>query len=234
MLKTLNIEFITRCDWWLAGSGYRARTREMVQFLSSQAHVNLIFLGKLTEESREKIERLDFCVKVTGLDVPFGASNEEKSAAFSYLSERDVSADLYIIDKTENSFIVDILPPSSRKWVDTHDLISERTRRLQGHEMDESFPLTEAEEIELLGKYDLVICIQRREWEKVVGWLGRDKVVCVPHPVKASVRRRRALPTESVWLPVVGTRMPMGYATFFEMSGPGYTDLVLVCTFMAQ
>jgi glycosyltransferase involved in cell wall biosynthesis len=191
MQQLPTVEFITHCGFWQTGSGFMARTREMVRFLSSRSCMTVIFLGYLTEQDEADIARLEFPVRVTGLNVPVGASREEKSSAYASLAARKAKVDVYIVDKTENTYILDSLPQGSERWIDTHDLVSERTRKLQGHEVGEHFPMTQAEEIEALGRYDLIICIQRREWEKVVGWCGREKVVCVPHPVTVASKTPR-------------------------------------------
>jgi hypothetical protein len=189
------IEFITSAAYWRGGCGWFERTREMVRFLNSVSDLEVTYLGKIEEVDQQKIAQLNFDVPIVAVGIKHGVLVDELQEIYKRFSESRCPADLYVVDKTETSFVLDALPTTAMKWLDTHDLISERTRKIQGQVSKEHFPLSEWEEADLLGRYDLVICIQKNECEKVSQWIGEDKVVCVPHPLEVTTRTLQNPPT---------------------------------------
>ena len=82
--------------------------------------------------------------------------------------------------------MLDAIPANGRTLLDTIDLVSDRTQSMAAHQVKDHFPLTRDQEIQLMQRYDRVICIQQAEYAKAAEWLGADKVVLACHPVSAA------------------------------------------------
>ncbi len=102
-----------------------------------------------------------------------------------YISQNG-TADVYIIDKTENSYMLWALDEAGRKFVDTHDLMSQRTKSARQYNAFSGIEISEEKEKALLHFYDSVICIQEDDCRLVSNWLGAEKTILAPHPVQAT------------------------------------------------
>ncbi len=72
-------------------------------------------------------------------------------------------ADIYIVDKTEQSYLLSLLPSKSYRVVDIHDLISVKSSNMKSYDLVHGMVLAEEQEIKLLRQYDGVICIQEED-----------------------------------------------------------------------
>jgi glycosyltransferase involved in cell wall biosynthesis len=190
----LNIEVITSAAFWCEGSGLWARTRELVRFLSSHGAVRVCYIGQLMDLDLQRIKQLDFRVEVWALDLTLCKEPGERLQKCDTAFASSPPAAVYLVIQTENSFVLESLPDAGEKWVDTIDLISDRTRKLKGKPVQEHFPLSVHQEAALLKKYDLAICIQQEEYRSVCSWIGAGITVCVPHPVNVTPRNIRNPP----------------------------------------
>lgn len=160
----------------------------MVRFLTTRGSVRFNYLGKLLGEDLQQLREVDFEVDVRELGFSRRVTGMLNIENYREILSSGSPASLYIVNKTENSFILDALPKAAAVWVDTHDLVSARTLKAAASPVPENFPLTVAEEKELLRKYDLAICIQRNEYQTVCDWLGQERVAHVPHAVQVTPR----------------------------------------------
>jgi glycosyltransferase involved in cell wall biosynthesis len=182
------VVLITHSEFWRQGAGFWARTREIVKFLSLHTDLSIFFLKPLSFKEKNIVEVFK---KFAGVHFRYmcpQAMAKQKltlSELKKYINYLGV-ADVYIVDKTENSLALDVLPNQSRWFVDTHDLISQRTKSAKYFKAFSGVKLTEKQEIGILNRYDGVICIQEEDYFLVSKWLGSKKAILAPHPVKIS------------------------------------------------
>jgi glycosyltransferase involved in cell wall biosynthesis len=76
---------------------------------------------------------------------------------------------------------LDVIPCQCMKILDTHDLLSERTKRFAEKNLDPWVDCTIAEERTLLEKADIIFAIQELDQSKLKEMLPYHKIVFVPH-----------------------------------------------------
>jgi succinoglycan biosynthesis protein ExoO len=75
--------------------------------------------------------------------------------------------------------VLQFLPKTVTRYVDCHDLLSERTMRFQAAGLDPWVICSERQELELLSHADVLIAIQHREQQLLQRLLPERKVVCL-------------------------------------------------------
>jgi glycosyltransferase involved in cell wall biosynthesis len=184
--RTKSVTFLTRCTFWLSGTGWWARTNRLVHYLAAHTRLTVVFFNPGSREDLARRCEADWGFRLVVL------GDGRNRTAQHYVDElyryrlHAPSADAYIIDKTELTALLNALPAAGLRLVDTHDLISERTESAQAYGAREDFPLSREKEIAALSRYDGVICIQPRDADTVAGWIGRRKVILAPTPVEAT------------------------------------------------
>lgn len=180
------VVLVTASQFWVKGNGLAARTRELTRFLSGRYALTVVYLNGLTQFDVALLKQLGARFDLFVLGEP------GKSASPAVLVQRfrhffnDASPPaVYVVVQTELSFVLDAIPANGRTLLDTNDLVSDRTLSMAAHQVNDHFPLTRDQEIELMRRYDRVICIQQTEQAKVAEWLGPEKVILAPHPVQA-------------------------------------------------
>ena len=180
MAKIKKIALITDTRFWQHGTGLWTRINALISFLQDKTELQIIFLGAISEADARQIAALGNKIEFSWL----GTARKNKHTFWinQFKQANNVLADAYIVIRTENSFILDALPESSIKLVDTNDLISIRTTKRNRLKVKEHFPLTTEQEQQLLDQYDKVICIQKNEYHQVINWLGKEKTLYTPQP----------------------------------------------------
>jgi glycosyltransferase involved in cell wall biosynthesis len=185
-MKMKNVYLITSSEFWLNGAGFWARTREMIHYLSK--HVKLTVIALHAGSSQVDLILKNFGLPVSYFFLPEAVPPTRNNCiklVADHVKEHG-PAEVYIIDKAENWFILKALTSAGRKFVDTHDLISQRTKSARQYNAFSGLKLTEQQEMQLLQFFDGVICIQPDDHKLVSKWVGREKSILAPHPVQAS------------------------------------------------
>jgi glycosyltransferase involved in cell wall biosynthesis len=180
-IKTVTL--ISYCKFWKGGAGFWARTRALICFLAQHTDVTVVYTGFLTPRDYSDLQQfpipLRFVLLVSG-KTKFGRP-EIIQAMRDYVRTNPI-ADTYIVDKTEQSYLLSLLPSQSYRVVDTHDLISVKSSTMKNYDLVHGMVLTEEQEIKLLRQYDGVICIQEEDRRLVTNWLGNDNAILASHP----------------------------------------------------
>lgn len=176
------VVLVTYCAFWKHGAGFWARTRELIRYLSPRTDLTVVYVRPFQPADAARLERLDATFQFVPLGNGAPMTRAECINALRALCRARGSADTYIIDKTELSFVLEALPASSCRLVDTHDLISHRALRMKRHNVIAHGAPDEQQERESLLRYDGVICIQAEDYQTVSGWIGADKTILAPHP----------------------------------------------------
>jgi len=180
------IVLITMARFWDKGYGVAARTRELILFLSRNYSLAVAYLGGITQYDVAALQGMGARFELFILG-ELGRQDTPRELAQRFRRHFDESSpsSVYLIVQTELSFMLEAIPSNGRTILDTNDLVSDRTQSMEQHRVRAHFPLTQAQEISLMKRYDRVVCIQQSEFAKVAGWLGPDKVILAPHPVAA-------------------------------------------------
>lgn len=177
---------ITNSYFWVKGNGLASRTRELLLFLSRNYSLAVVFLNAITRGDLTALQSMGANFQLFTLGQPGQSANmQELMQRFRYFFNESSPPAVYIVVKTELSFMLDAIPATGKTMLDTNDLISDRTQSMAVHLVRDDFPLTRDQETEIMRRYDRVICIQPAEYAKVVQWLGTEKAVLAPHPVQA-------------------------------------------------
>jgi glycosyltransferase involved in cell wall biosynthesis len=159
-----NISLITDIPFWEMGNGQSARIRELYTFLANQSKLTLYYLGKETPP-------------FPGLTF----QNHDRRAQLASCLEK-AQHDLIIIEKLHLDWVRALNLKDIPVYLDAHDLISERAKSFQRFNR-KCGSLSFEEEIARFRKFDKIILLQKEETEKVLPFLGRDRLLLCPHPV---------------------------------------------------
>ena len=180
------VVLITSSQFWVKGNGLASRTCELVLFLSRNYSLAVVYLNALAQSDAMLLQGLGARFELFMLS-DHGQRPDPTLLAQRFrcfFNESSLPA-VFIVVQTELSFMLDAIPASGKTLLDTIDLVSDRTQSMAAHQVMDHFPLTQEQELELMRRYDRVICIQRAEYAKVSEWIGADKVLLAPHPVSA-------------------------------------------------
>ena len=181
-----NVTFITRAYFWRQGAGLWARTRETVKFLAEHTNLQIFFLDIVSEQDITSIRSFEHSFNLNWLGLPKADQQALWKKAFIKSTKNQPISDFYIIDKTENSFMLDVIPSGAKTILDTHDIISERAAKSLTNGIIDPFSLTADEEKALFQRYDTVICIQKNELQLASQWVGVDSAIYMPMPQTAN------------------------------------------------
>ena len=177
-----SVTLITKAFFWRQGAGFWARTRETVIFLAEHTDLQVIILGVISEQDIAQLRDFKHIFKLNWLGVSKTNRQQFWKKAFLDTHDNKPTADFYIIDKIQNSFMLNVLPRSAKIILDTHDLVSHRASKAAEYGIPDNFPLSEQQEQELLSQYDAVICIQNNDLRTVSQWIGENKALYMPMP----------------------------------------------------
>jgi glycosyltransferase involved in cell wall biosynthesis len=179
------VVIITSSQFWVKSNGLAARTSELVLFLSRNYSLAVVYLNAMTQDDVARLQGMGARFELFILG-EYGrlASAAALAKRFRHFFAESSPPAVYLVVQTELSFMLDAIPENGRTFLDTIDLVSDRTQSMATHQVRDHFPLTRNQEIDLMRRYDRVICIQQAEYVKVLQWLGADKVILAPHPVK--------------------------------------------------
>ena len=180
------VVLVTGSSFWVKGNGLSSRIRELVMFLSRRYSLAVVYLSAVTQADLALLQGMGarFQLFILGEHGQHASLPVLRQRFGRFFNESSPPA-VYLIVKTELDFMLDAIPANGKAFLDTNDLVSDRTQSMAAHQVRDQFPLTRDQEIQLMRRYDRVICIQQAEYAKVSEWLGAEKVVLAPHPVSA-------------------------------------------------
>lgn len=177
---------ITQSEFWEKSNGLAARTRELVKFLARETELSVVYLNPLPIRAIDRIRELGASFRLHPLADSSHRNPHTLTEKFRQVFNNGSPRASYLIVQTEIAGFVDAIPTNGLRLLDTIDLVSDRTVSMAAHGVADHLPLTPEQEIALFRRFDGVLCIQHREYEKVCGWIGPDRTLLVPHPVTAN------------------------------------------------
>lgn len=218
----------TQSAFWEKGNGLAARTRELVKFLARETELSVVYLNPLPARDLDRIRELGASFRLHLLaDVSRDRPPMLMERFRQLFDDRSPPAS-YLVVQTEIAGMVGAIPANGLRLLDTIDLVSDRTVSMAAHGAADHLPLTPEQEIALFGRFDGVLCIQRREYEKVCGWIGPDRTLLVPHPVAANPLPLRDTVAQigfaaSVWHPNIAGLKWFAERVWPRLAGRGLT-----------
>src|SRR3990172_5624643 len=160
----LNIGLITDIAFWEIANGQNSRISALYSFLAHYSKLTLYYLG---EGACPFLSPTFQCKDIT-------------AKIADYL--RKAKHDLIIVEKLRLDWITELGLKGSRIYLDAHDIVSERAKAFQQFNRQCAI-LSFEEEMSRFSKFDKVILLQKDEVDKVLPWMGLDRVLLCPHPV---------------------------------------------------
>lgn len=228
MASRPRVVVVTQSAFWDKGNGLAERTRELVKFLARETELSVVYLNPLPARELDRIRDLGASFRLHLLADTSREGQPRPMERFRQLFDERSPPASYLIVQTEIAGMVDAIPANGLRLLDTNDLVSDRTASMAAHGATEHFPLTVEQEIALFRRFDSVLCIQRREYEKVCGWIGFDRTLLVPHPVVANPLPLRETVAHigfaaSVWHPNIAGLKWFAERVWPRLAGRGLT-----------
>ena len=177
-----SVLIITDVNFWERISGNRARIFSLIDYLSKKVNLTEVNTGPAPDNIelylKEKF-KADFFVleKKTYLN-----SNGYGRRLKKLLKKEHF--DVVIIEYIHNSYFLNFLEDGSKLILDTHDIISERTKEFKKYNYHgELYEMSCETEAEIFNAYDYVAAICKPDYKHVAGMIGVEKALLCPHPV---------------------------------------------------
>ena len=172
---------VTSEAFWIQGAGCWTRLQSIISHLKLYITLDVIYLDVLTSDNFSR-QQLDDDLIVTSLPVRHYESQNDVLAQLNDITSQS-PADIYLIDKAENSYVIDALPADSIKILLADDLVHKRNNSMKQFGITDRFILSARQERALFNHYNAVICIQKNEHATVQQWAGNYTSLLITHPV---------------------------------------------------
>lgn len=179
-----NLLIITTAMFWRSGAGYWARTRATINYLAQHIHLTVIYPDPVTQEDRSAITTMSADFTFISLEKHDSENLKTRIKSLRTIIRQSPEIDFFLIDKAENTYVLDALPAQAIKILDTHDLVHKRNNSLQQFGITDNFILTARQERDLFNHFQAILCIQKDDYNTVIAWHGNYACLHVPHPVK--------------------------------------------------
>lgn len=174
---------VTYVNFWKRGSGSSSRIAALVHHLKKISQLTTLFIGPVDDEDLLVLEReyeditFEYLERTSLLSIP------EYIQKFSqFIADRFYH--LVFLEYIEMVHIVDFFPKDTTTILDTHDILSDKIKTFQQHNLAyDGMVVSFEDEIHIFSKFDYIILINRIDFEKVNKHISSDKLLLVPHPV---------------------------------------------------
>ncbi len=187
-----NVVIITHIPFWRHHAGHAARVSALVRHLSGHTNLTVVFGGMKLGDDEELLRKYPARLKVAYLDKYRNLAPPAYAALLRKFLET-TPTDVCIIEYLELSFLLEYIPRRIRVMLDTHDLLSERSKSFSAYftqneqtlipKTDVTF-ISEEAEFELFDRYDKIILINETDYQLAAKVIGREKLILASHPVR--------------------------------------------------
>lgn len=179
------VYYISNVHFWYRANGGMERDLRLISYLSRHFKVKMVYLGSLTLMDAQAIADtyLDLEILDLGTGQEFGPDDWIKR--FKEKKDQTCDADVYLFRTLDCAYMLDALPEGAKTFLDSMDLISERSKK--GSDQDNVLrKMTPEQEAKQFRRFDQVICVQEEESKLVGEWIGEENVITAKHPVNIS------------------------------------------------
>jgi glycosyltransferase involved in cell wall biosynthesis len=174
------VVIITDIPFWRHIAGHMARLTSLTNYLSKNLRLTIIYGGFVHKSEKEYLSvAINKFKLVTFNTLEFGLANFADFIKY-YLTKN--TFEICIIEYIELSFLLDSIPKNTKKYLDTHDLKSDRKKEFKKYGLPHE-KFSWEEEINIFKQYDKILLIQKTEYKKVSRLLGKDKTLLISHAV---------------------------------------------------
>ena len=171
---------ITDVNFWEKSSGHRMRIYSLIEYLATQVELTVVNTGPAPQKIelflKETFNANFFVLEKTKYLSSNGYGRKLKTLI------KDKQFDSIIIEYIHCSYFLNFLEDGPTLFLDTHDIISERTAEFKKYNYPVSpYEMAEADEIEILNVYDYIIAISEPDYYTLSQMISEDKVLLCPH-----------------------------------------------------
>jgi len=185
-----SIAILTHIDFWRGDGGHKSRITSLAQYLGNHSNLVVVYAGSAKPGDKTLVERKRFSFRTIFLSTHAQLNKADYVRRFRQFVQ-ETHVDVCIIEYLQLAFVIDFLPRHIKFILDTHDLMSDRARSFKSFGCEHD-TVSWADELAIFKKFDGVMLIQDKEYQKVRDALGPDKTILVPHGVdfpRQTVRR---------------------------------------------
>nr|WP_082855942.1 glycosyltransferase [Mucilaginibacter sp. L294] len=172
----------TDVDFWEHCSGHRVRIAALIRYLSAHFILTVVNTGP-AHDTVERMVNDEYGIELIILEHEkhLGSKGYGKKLK-SFLKSRNFDA--LIVEYIHNSYCLNSLPYDCQVILDTHDIISERTREFKKFNYGNSlYEMQEEAEAEIFNIYDHIIMINQLDFDKACLMIDDcQKILLCPHP----------------------------------------------------
>jgi len=178
------VDIITNVPFWAAARGDASRIRALVAFLAPRTRLRVVLLVERVPPAARAVRSR---MNVGGIEVDVvGVPSKTRARALTNLESvfREDPAVVALVEYAHLSWVLDVLPVDTRRFLDTHEIAHERNARFIAAGLPPPSALDEAAEYAVFEHYERVVLIQQEEAQRVAQRLGDERVLVAPHPVR--------------------------------------------------
>lgn len=172
----------TDADFWEPCSGHRVRIAALIRYLSAHFLLTVVYAGP-AHDSVESMVNDEYGIELIVLEHEKHLSSNGYGKKLRSIL-KSTKFDALIIEYIHNSYCLNFLPYDCQVILDTHDIISERTREFRKYNYGNSlYEMQEEAEADIYNIYDHVIMINQLDFNKARLMTDDSrKVLLCPHP----------------------------------------------------
>lgn len=180
---------VTDIVFWRPGAGHKSRIKALVEYLGNYVELKIVFAGVEIAEDVHLLKNGQLNYEVVFLERTRALNRNEYIDRFKLFLNNYVP-DVCIVEFLYLSFVKNFFGKHTRLILDTHDLVSDKAKTYEffGYQHEQ---ISLDEEIQIFNSFDKVMLIQKQEYQKVLKYLSKDKILLVPHPVKFTKKKIR-------------------------------------------
>ncbi len=182
-----NVAIITDVDFWRHGSGNRVRIRSLVSYLNQYVNLTVILINQnIQYKDNFNPSNIQF-VSINNYDT------KVQQELVKYILKK-YQCDCCIVEYIHLTYLIESLPDSIKKFLDTHDIISRRNESFleAGYKDNYTANISFQEELDFYKIYDYILMIKAEDYDLISKILVEPKVLLVPHAstiYKPSIRK---------------------------------------------
>ena len=174
-----SVLIITDVPFWRSGTGNRERIARLVAFLTKTIHITIAYVGMGSDKDDGQLRGFD--VRLVYLDRNMVLKSAEYGKRVTELVKAN-RFDACIIEYVHNSYFLNYLPREIAKFLDLHDLLSDRIQGFSAFNRRDVFEDISPEiEREIFGLYDYLICICEPDLHAMRPFFDKNKLILTPH-----------------------------------------------------
>lgn len=170
---------------WRLEAGAHARTHRLADYLGLRTDLAVLGLGPAEPVDEEILttQARPWRFAWLGRDQALPPA-EYTRRLHDYCRSHKI--DVCIIERLHLAYLRDGLPPGTRAFIDTHDLVSDREAAMRDHGLRDDRTVTRVQEFDILRRFDRAILIQQEDYADLCAAIGDQSCILAPHPVEFS------------------------------------------------